>query len=68
MKHLVREGHDPVFGARPLRRALTQLGEDVLTETILKRRVDCRWLILHVNDKETVGLYRGGPNLEGLKQ
>ena len=68
MELLVREGHDPVFGARPLRRALTRLGEDVLAETILKGPVACRWLILHADDEGRVGLYRGGPDLEGIKQ
>ncbi|HCP15510.1 MAG TPA: ATP-dependent Clp protease ATP-binding subunit ClpC [Peptococcaceae bacterium] len=31
-KHLVKEGTDPAFGARPLRRAIQQVVEDVLSE------------------------------------
>ena len=32
---LVKEGYNPVYGARPLRRAITKLVEDPLTESIL---------------------------------
>jgi ATP-dependent Clp protease ATP-binding subunit ClpC len=36
MKNLIcREGYDKSYGARPLRRAVTQLMEDVISEAIL---------------------------------
>ena len=34
-KHLAKEGFDPVFGARPLRRAIQRLIEDRLSEELL---------------------------------
>jgi ATP-dependent Clp protease ATP-binding subunit ClpC len=37
MKHLVKEGEDPAYGARPLRRAIQQIVEDALSE---KRLLD----------------------------
>ncbi|XP_074577012.1 chaperone protein ClpD2, chloroplastic-like [Curcuma longa] len=38
MKDMIcREGFDRIYGARPLRRAVTRLVEDVLSETILAR-------------------------------
>ncbi|WP_315118841.1 ATP-dependent Clp protease ATP-binding subunit [uncultured Clostridium sp.] len=39
-KLLVKEGFDPVFGARPLRRAITKTVEDKLSEEILKGNVN----------------------------
>ena len=36
---LVEEGYDPSYGARPLRRAITRLLEDCLSEEILNSRV-----------------------------
>jgi ATP-dependent Clp protease ATP-binding subunit ClpC len=38
-EHLVKEGFDPSYGARPLRRALMRLLEDVLAEEMLSGRV-----------------------------
>ena len=35
-KHLAKKGFDPVYGARPLRRAITKAVEDRLSEEILK--------------------------------
>ena len=35
-KYLAKEGFDPVYGARPLRRAIQQKVEDALSEEILK--------------------------------
>ncbi|KAB2858790.1 MAG: AAA domain-containing protein, partial [Flavobacteriales bacterium] len=34
---LTREGYNPVFGARPLRRLVTKYIEDILSETLLKK-------------------------------
>lgn len=36
---LVKKGHDPVFGARPLRRAIQKLLEDQLSEEMLKGNI-----------------------------
>jgi ATP-dependent Clp protease ATP-binding subunit ClpC len=33
---LTREGYNPLFGARPLRRLVTKYIEDLISETILK--------------------------------
>ncbi len=38
-QHLVAEGCDPVYGARPLRRAISRLVEDPLAEAILTGRI-----------------------------
>jgi len=38
-KHLAKEGYDQVYGARPLRRAITKAVEDKLSEEILKGNV-----------------------------
>ena len=37
--HLIDEGYDPVYGARPLRRAVMRLLEDSLSEEILSERI-----------------------------
>ncbi len=36
---LVKKGHDPVFGARPLRRAIQKMVEDQLSEEMLKGNI-----------------------------
>ena len=38
-KHIVKKGYDPVYGARPLRRAIQSLIEDTLAEKILDGEV-----------------------------
>jgi len=38
-QHLAKEGFDPVYGARPLRRAIQRMVEDNLSEEILKGTV-----------------------------
>ena len=35
-KHLAKEGFDPTYGARPLRRAITKHIEDRLSEELLR--------------------------------
>ncbi len=35
---LTREGYNPVFGARPLRRLVTKYVEDLISETLLKSK------------------------------
>lgn len=52
-KHLAKKGFDPVYGARPLRRAITKAVEDKLSEEILKgniQRGDSVDIILKDND------------------
>ena len=38
-KLIMKEGHDPSYGARPLKRALQKLVEDSISEEILKKTV-----------------------------
>ncbi|GAA0684569.1 MULTISPECIES: ATP-dependent Clp protease ATP-binding subunit [Clostridium] len=54
-KHLAKKGFDPVYGARPLRRAITKAVEDKLSEEILKgniQRGDSVNITLKDNDLE----------------
>ncbi len=37
--HILREGYDPAYGARPIKRAIQKLVEDTLSEEILKGTV-----------------------------
>ncbi len=37
---LTREGYNPLFGARPLRRLVTKYVEDVISETVLSSMID----------------------------
>ncbi|MEW6523307.1 MAG: ATP-dependent Clp protease ATP-binding subunit [Bacillota bacterium] len=39
VEHLLREGTDRVFGARPLRRAVQRLVEDELSDALLRREI-----------------------------
>jgi ATP-dependent Clp protease ATP-binding subunit ClpC len=49
---LVEEGYDPSYGARPLRRAITRLLEDCLSEEILSGRVkDGDTVVVDVDDQ-----------------
>ena len=36
---LTREGYNPIFGARPLRRLITKYVEDLISENILKNPI-----------------------------
>lgn len=49
LEHLSNEGHDPTYGARPLRRAIQKLIEDPLSEKILEGK-------FKVGDSINVGL------------
>jgi ATP-dependent Clp protease ATP-binding subunit ClpC len=49
---LVSEGYDPVYGARPLRRAIQKLIEDPLSERILSKEFQSGSTILIGMDKE----------------
>ncbi len=39
LRHIVREGYDPQYGARPLRRALQRIVEDRLSEELLQGHI-----------------------------
>ncbi|MBQ8732189.1 MAG: ATP-dependent Clp protease ATP-binding subunit [Oscillospiraceae bacterium] len=49
LEEIAKEGFDPVYGARPLRRAITAKVEDTLSEQLLDGtvtagdRIQCRW-------------------------
>lgn len=49
LEHLSNEGHDPTYGARPLRRAIQKLIEDPLSENILEGK-------FQIGDSINVGL------------
>ena len=52
MAELVRQGYDPQYGARPLRRVITKLVEDTLAEAILYKTVQPgSHVVLDCNDK-----------------
>ncbi|NJL91512.1 MAG: ATP-dependent Clp protease ATP-binding subunit [Coleofasciculaceae cyanobacterium SM2_1_6] len=57
---LVEEGYSPSYGARPLRRAIMRLLEDVLAEEILSGRIkDGDTAIIDVNEEGQVKASRG---------
>ncbi len=57
---LVEEGYSPSYGARPLRRAIMRLLEDVLAEEILSGRIkDGDTAIIDVNEEGQVQASRG---------
>lgn len=49
---LVKEGYDPVYGARPLRRAIQKLIEDPLSEKILAKEFEAGSTVLIATDEE----------------
>ncbi len=49
---LVKEGYDPVYGARPLRRAIQKLIEDPLSEKVLSKEYKPGSAILIATDEE----------------
>ncbi|MBC7247232.1 MAG: ATP-dependent Clp protease ATP-binding subunit [Actinobacteria bacterium] len=49
---LVKEGYDPVYGARPLRRAIQKLIEDPLSEKILAKEFEAGSTVLIATDDE----------------
>ena len=55
MRHLGEKGFDPVFGARPLRRAIQNLIEDQLSDELLKGRFDAGdTVIIDLKDDQIV--------------
>jgi ATP-dependent Clp protease ATP-binding subunit ClpA len=49
---LTREGYNPAFGARPLRRLVTKYIEDLLSETLLKNPITDQGRAIHVDLNE----------------
>jgi ATP-dependent Clp protease ATP-binding subunit ClpA len=52
-KFLAEEGYDPDFGARPLRRVVTSMVEDKLSDVILSGRIKLGSVVLIDYDPET---------------
>ncbi|MEM9154837.1 MAG: ATP-dependent Clp protease ATP-binding subunit, partial [Cyanobacteria bacterium P01_F01_bin.33] len=69
-ERLIAEGYDPNYGARPLRRAISRLVEDVLAEAILSEQIESGdTAILDVDDEAQVRvLPRRVPALVGAPQ
>ena len=61
-QYLAREGFDPQYGARPLRRAVQRLVEDPLSEEILLGRFDANDTVLvDVDDESGIVFRKGAP-------
>ncbi|GFR34927.1 ATP-dependent Clp protease ATP-binding subunit ClpC [Thermobrachium celere] len=59
-KHLAKAGFDPVYGARPLRRAITKAVEDKLSEEMLKGNIKKGDRVkMDVKDEEIVFIKQG---------
>ncbi len=62
--HVVTEGFDPTYGARPLRRALTRLIEDRLAEAVLSSQVnDGDHIIFDIDDDGQIEIRQPQPAL-----
>jgi ATP-dependent Clp protease ATP-binding subunit ClpC len=54
---LIDEGYDPIYGARPLRRAIMKLLEDKLAQTVLSETIEPDSLVLvDVNDNRELSI------------
>ena len=54
---LIDEGFDPIYGARPLRRAIMKLLEDKLAQTVLSESIEPDSLVLvDVNDNRELSI------------
>lgn len=52
MEHLIDQGYNPDYGARPLRRSIERLIEDPLSESILRGEFkDSREIVIRLRDK-----------------
>jgi ATP-dependent Clp protease ATP-binding subunit ClpC len=59
-EHLVEEGYDPSYGARPLRRAIMRLLEDSLAEAMLSGEIsDGDTVAIDVDDEGQVKILQG---------
>ncbi|WP_030006722.1 ATP-dependent Clp protease ATP-binding subunit [Picosynechococcus sp. NKBG042902] len=67
-ERLVEEGYNPSYGARPLRRAIMRLLEDVLAEEILSGRVGSGdTAIVDINEEGKVAVSKAAKPLELAK-
>ena len=66
-EYLAREGFDPQYGARPLRRAVQRLVEDPLAEEILLGRFEANdTVVVDIDDDRGILFRKGAPlGLEG---
>jgi len=65
LEKLVKEGYDPTYGARPLRRAITRLVEDPLSEEMLRKPFKYgEQIFVDVNEDGTVRFDRTEPTAE----
>ncbi len=65
LEKLVKEGYDPTYGARPLRRAITRLIEDPLSEEMLRTPFKYgEQVFVDVNEDGTVTFNRTEPTAE----
>ena len=53
---LTREGYNPLFGARPLRRLITKYVEDLISENILQNPLSkkSRTIKIQLNDEDQI--------------
>ena len=55
---LTRDGYNPLFGARPLRRLVTKCIEDLISENILKNPITntkkVRKIKIHLNEEDQI--------------
>ncbi len=66
-QYLAREGFDPQYGARPLRRAVQRLVEDPLSEEILLGKFDANdTVVVDMDEERGITFRKGAPlGLEG---
>ncbi|MBF2056813.1 MAG: ATP-dependent Clp protease ATP-binding subunit [Cyanobacterium sp. T60_A2020_053] len=68
-ERLVEEGYNPAYGARPLRRAIMRLLEDVLAEEILSKRLkEGDTALVDVNDEGKVIIQAEGKTTPVLEK
>lgn len=63
LAHLAKKGYDPIFGARPLRRAIQSMVEDKLAEEILEGRIKAGDSIKIGMEEENIVVTRKNGNL-----
>ncbi len=63
LAHLAKKGYDPIFGARPLRRAIQSMVEDKLAEEMLEGKVKAGDSIRITLDGENIVVNRNSDSL-----
>jgi ATP-dependent Clp protease ATP-binding subunit ClpC len=64
---LAKEGYDPMYGARPLRRVIQKRIEDRLSEELLKRNISTGDVVLIDADEDELTFNRKNSQLVGYK-